>query len=235
MGGPAGLIAPDGSPVEVFRVLPPGPAPALLASQLAPGSTVLDLGAGAGRLSTPLAELGHRVTAVDVSPEMLAAIGGPAPIERVCATIEGLALGRRFDAVVLASYLVNHPSAPAYLATCARHLAGGGSVFVQRYDPEWVRDATPDTVTAGNVTVSVERFAFGPDPDRFTISVGYEIGAARWRQEIDARLVDDGALAALAATSGLEIEGWLDEFRTWARLRHAPGEATRDSQPPGPT
>lgn len=228
------MIAPDGSPVEVFRTLPPGPAPALLASHLTRSSTVLDLGAGAGRLSTPLAELGHRVTAVDVSPEMLAAIDGPAGIERVCAAIEGLALGRRFDAVVLASYLVNHPSAPAYLMTCTRHLAGDGSVFVQRYDPEWVREATPDTVTAGNVTVAVERFAFGPGPVRFTMSVRYEIGAGRWRQEIEARLVDDGALAALAAAAGLEIERWLDEFRTWAQLRHAPVAATRDSQLPGP-
>jgi SAM-dependent methyltransferase len=234
------LIAPDGSPVEVFRALPPGPAPALIASQLAPASAVLDLGAGAGRLSVPLAALGHRVTAVDVSPEMLAAIDGPysidgqAAIERVCAAIEGLALGRCFDAVVLASYLVNHPSASAYLATCTRHLAGGGAVFVQRYDVEWVRDATPDTVTAGNVTVTVDRFAFGPDPERFTMRVEYEIGADRWRQEIDARLVDDGALAALAAAAGLEIERWLDEFRTWARLRPASGGATRDSQPPGP-
>ena len=234
MGGPAGLIAPDGSPVEVFRALPPGPAPVLLATHLASGASVLDLGAGAGRLSTPLAELGHRVTAVDVSPEMLAAVDSPAPIERVCGAIEGLALGRRFDAVVLASYLVNHPSAPAYLATCARHLARGGSVFVQRYDPEWVRDATPDTVTVGNVTVTVERFTFGPDPDRFTMRVRYGIGAVRWRQEIDARLVDDDALGALAAGAGLEVVRWLDEFRTWAQLRHAPGEATRDSQPPGP-
>lgn len=228
------MIAPDGSPVEVFRALPPGPAPALIASHLAPASAVLDLGAGAGRLSVPLAELGHRVTAVDVSPEMLAAIDGPAGIECVCAAIEGLALGGRFDAVVLASYLVNHPSASAYLATCARHLAAGGAVFVQRYDPAWVRDATPDNVTAGNVTVTVDRFAFGPDSDRFTMGVEYEIGADRWRQEIDARLVDDGALAALAATAGLEIERWLDEFRTWARLRRASAEATRDSQPPNP-
>lgn len=234
MGDRAGLIAPDGSPVEVFRTLPAGPAPAILAAHLAPASTVLDLGAGAGRLSIPLAELGHRVTAVDVSPEMLAAIDGSAAIECICASVEGLALGRRFDAVVLASYLVNHPSAAAFLETCACHLADGGAVFVQRYDPQWVCDATADTVTVGNVTVTVDRFAFGPEPDRFTMRVGYEIGADRWHQEIDARLVDDVTLAALTAAAGLEIERWLDEFRTWARLRHASGEAIRDSQRPGP-
>jgi 2-polyprenyl-3-methyl-5-hydroxy-6-metoxy-1,4-benzoquinol methylase len=43
-------------------------------SLLSPNSSVLDLGAGAGRIADPLAELGHRVTAVDESPEMLAHI-----------------------------------------------------------------------------------------------------------------------------------------------------------------
>jgi len=46
---------------------------------LAPGSRVLDLGAGAGRLARPLARAGHRVLAIDSDPRAikeLATIGG---------------------------------------------------------------------------------------------------------------------------------------------------------------
>jgi SAM-dependent methyltransferase len=38
----------------------------------APGAAILDAGAGTGSISLLLAELGYRVTALDLSPEMLA-------------------------------------------------------------------------------------------------------------------------------------------------------------------
>lgn len=215
-----GLIAPDGSPVEVFRALPPGAAPAIVAAVLQPGAGVLDLGAGAGRLSHALAARGFSVTAVDVSAAMVAAI--EPPVATVCADIEDLALGRRFDAVVLASYLVNDRRAEAYLATCARHVAPDGVVLVQRYDPLWIADATPDAVTTGNVTVSVEDLAVGDTGDGFTMVVTYGVDSRRWSQRVDARVVDDDRLDALAMTAGLSVERWLDEYRTWALLRRAP-------------
>ena len=60
------LVAPDGSPVEAFALLPPGPAPALIAGALGDGAAdVLELGCGAGRLLRPLADAGHRCTGVD--------------------------------------------------------------------------------------------------------------------------------------------------------------------------
>ena len=213
------MFAPDGSPVEVFQALPAGPAPAMIASVLPPGATVLDLGAGAGRLCTALAAHGFHATAVDVSPEMLAGIA--APVTTVCAAIEGLDLRRRFDAVILASYLVNHPSAREYLVTCARHLGDGGVVMVQRYDPLWIRDATPDTATAGNVTIAVERVAVDESADRFTMDVTYGIDDREWSQQVHALIVGDEHMAGLAAGAGLRVEGWLDEYRTWALLRRS--------------
>ena len=211
------LIGPDGSPVEVFRALPPGPAPDIVAGVLEVGARVLDLGAGAGRLSLALAARGFRVTAVDVSAAMLAAIGPP--VEKVCADIEGLALGCRFDAVVLASYLVNDRRAATYLATCARHVSGDGAVLVQRFDPLWIATSTPDAATAGNVTIAVERIAIDDTGDSFSMDVAYGVGARRWSQRVDALIVDDPGLDRLAASAGLAVERWLDEYRTWALLR----------------
>ncbi|SEP52108.1 hypothetical protein SAMN04489732_118204 [Amycolatopsis saalfeldensis] len=64
--------------------------------------------------------LGHRVVAVDDSPEMLAHVRGA---ETVCARIGDLRLGRRFDVVLLGSHLLNTPDpaqARALLATARR-------------------------------------------------------------------------------------------------------------------
>src|SRR5688500_20002169 len=101
------IYAPDGSPVEAFAVLPPGPAPDLLDAVLPPAATVLDLGGGAGRIAHALAAKGHRVTLVDQCQAMLDHVHGG--IEQHLADIEELDLGRTFDVVLLASFLVNTP------------------------------------------------------------------------------------------------------------------------------
>jgi len=66
--------------------------------------TPYPVGCGTGRITHPLVALGHPVVAVDESPEMLAHVRDA---EKVCARIEHLALGRRFDVVLLASHLIN--------------------------------------------------------------------------------------------------------------------------------
>lgn len=57
------------------RALPPAPA------------RVLDLGAGTGFLSVPAARLGHEVTAVDLSPAMLAQLERKAGAEQLAVTV----------------------------------------------------------------------------------------------------------------------------------------------------
>ena len=83
---------------------------------------------------TWLVSLGHQVTAVDNSAEMLANVRGAATVQ---AEIEALDLGRRFACVLLASQLINvgDRQRAAFLATCARHVAPDGVVLIQRYDP----------------------------------------------------------------------------------------------------
>lgn len=213
--------------MEVFCHLPPGIVPALVSEAVDAGSDILDLGCGAGRLSRALAALGHRVVAVDVCAEMLACLVGVPGVSPVEADIAGLELSRRFGGVMLASYLVNHPDAPSFLATCSRHVDARGAVLVQRYDPGWAREAAADAATVGDVTVSLDGFSLSADPccsgrERFGAIVTYTIGDRSWAQPICALIVDDADLEQLAAAAGLEIDRWLDEHRTWARLVPSP-------------
>ncbi|WP_262062646.1 class I SAM-dependent methyltransferase [Streptomyces sp. STR69] len=90
----------------MWATLPPGDIPAIIEPALPPNARILDLGAGAGRLTHPLAAAGHHVTAVDESAEMLSRIHRN---ETICSTIESLRLDRKFDVVLLASHLVNVP------------------------------------------------------------------------------------------------------------------------------
>ncbi len=112
--------APDGSPVGLYARLPELGEGEVVASVLAAGASVLELGCGTGRITRQLARLGYRVTAVDESPEMLAHV---LDAETIPAQIEGLDLGRRFDAVLLASNLVTAEPEQrwAFLETCRRH------------------------------------------------------------------------------------------------------------------
>src|SRR3954447_15794648 len=101
---PAVGTAPDGSPVEVYERLPEMGEGEIGASAVPAGASMLELGCGAGRITRQLVRLGYRVTAVDESREMLAHVRDAEAVE---APIEGLALGGRFDGVLLVTNLVN--------------------------------------------------------------------------------------------------------------------------------
>lgn len=113
-------VAPDGSPVDVYLRLPERGEGELVAAALSPPASLLELGCGVGRMTRQFIRLGYEVVAVDESPEMLQHVRGA---ETVCARIEELDLGRRFDAVLLLSNLfTTRPvQRQAFLDTCARH------------------------------------------------------------------------------------------------------------------
>jgi len=90
-------IAPDGSPVGLYARLPELGEGEVVATALPAAASVLELGCGTGRITRQLVRLGYRVTAVDESAEMLAHVRDA---ETVRAEIEGLRLGRRFDAAL---------------------------------------------------------------------------------------------------------------------------------------
>jgi SAM-dependent methyltransferase len=89
-------VAPDGSPVEIYRRLPAGEEPAIIHLAAGEGVEILELGSGAGRVARALVALGHRVTAVDESADMLADLRGTPGVEVVQSRIEELDPGRTF-------------------------------------------------------------------------------------------------------------------------------------------
>jgi SAM-dependent methyltransferase len=102
---------------------------ATFVSAFAP-ATVLDAGCGSGRVAIELAGRGMDVVGVDVDASMLTEARRRAPeLAWIEADLTTLALGRRFDAVVLAGNvpLFTPPGTQAALVTaCAGHVAPGG-------------------------------------------------------------------------------------------------------------
>jgi SAM-dependent methyltransferase len=205
-------VAPDGSPIEVYRRLPPLGEPELIGAAVPAGATVLELGAGAGRLTRPLVGLGYRVTAVDNSAEMLGEIGCA---ETLLSDIETLDLGRRFDCVLLASHFVNEPDEGRrrrVLGACARHVERDGRVLIEAYPPGLDWRAGRETVI-GDVAIRLAEASLAGTLVRATME--YEVAGQIWRQPFAAELLDDDALEHSLAPAGLAFECWLDRDRGW--------------------
>jgi SAM-dependent methyltransferase len=95
---------------------------------------VLDVGAGTGRVTLPLARAGHDVTALDVEPELLAALrdrAGGLPVATVAADARDFALDRRFGLIIVPMQTVQLLDARAgFLAAAHRHLVPGGLLAI---------------------------------------------------------------------------------------------------------
>jgi len=222
-------VAPDGSPVLLYLVLPGEEEAALIHSAIAPGDDVLELGCGPGRVTRPLVALGHRVTGVDNSRDMLAHLDGTPGVETVQAELAGLDLRpRRWPCVLMASHLVNDDEGEAFLAAAARHVAPGGCVLVQRHQPGWVDTADVETRERAGVTMTLEEVDH-VGRGRLVATMIYDVRGQRFAQPFTANEVDDERLAAMAAARGCVVDTILDDRGTWVRLRPAPdagGDAT---------
>ncbi|MFF0866725.1 class I SAM-dependent methyltransferase [Nonomuraea sp. NPDC003560] len=214
-----GAITPDGSPVEFYTLLQPGRDADVVIQETPPGGSVLELGAGVGRVTHALVEAGLQVVAVDESTEMLAHVRGA---ETVHARLQDLRLDRRFDTVTLASQLVNVVDVEvrrSFLAACARHVKPGGAVLVQ-----WMTAERHDGWRAGSgrkdgdVTITlaeVEEIS----PGVFAATMRYEHGDRVWTQSFTSRRMTDEELADALAAEGLRLERFLTEDRMWFLAR----------------
>lgn len=155
------------------------------------------------------------MVAVDESAEMLAYVRGA---ETVLARAQDLRLERTFDAVLLASQLVNTADDAArrdLLDACARHLAPGGKLIIQwmpadaqdRWRAGQGRDDGPIRVEVATVTEA--------EPGVYATTMRYTCQGREWTQSFHSRRLTDEELATELAASGLVLERFLTEGRHW--------------------
>ncbi|MEU9474931.1 class I SAM-dependent methyltransferase [Streptomyces sp. NPDC048191] len=212
-----GAITPDGCAVELYERLPVGDEPDIIAAAVPAGAHILELGSGVGRMTHPLLERGFTVTAVDESADMLSRVHGA---RTICSTIEGLDLGaERFDVVMLASFLV-HSSDPevrrGMLRTCARHVAEGGCVLVQREGEDYHTNVPRERIDPSGFTVriaSVEPVGDGVN----SVRAEYVFPDAVWTQTFLARPLTKEQFESALAEAGLEVDAYLTQDGTWVR------------------
>jgi SAM-dependent methyltransferase len=212
-------VAPAGSPVELYALLPERGEGELVVGALSPPATVLELGCGVGRITRQLVERGYAVTAVDESPEMLAHVRDA---ETACARIEELELGRRFDLVLLASNLLSVETGQrrAFLEACRRH---SDLVVIETLPFGW--QPRPGASQLGDVVsrVRIESFEDGDARGE----VVYEADGRTWSHEFSMYVfADEDELRAALAEGGFTFERWLDRERGWF-IATAAATATR--------
>jgi SAM-dependent methyltransferase len=124
---------------------------------------VLELACGTGRVAIPLARAGHRVTGLDVSPNMLAVARAklarePAEVHSRLRLAQGdmtsFDLGERFGLIFIAYHsfqaLTSRAQQRRCLECCTRHLRSRGRLAINVFNPRLstlvagVRDGGPD-------------------------------------------------------------------------------------------
>jgi ubiquinone/menaquinone biosynthesis C-methylase UbiE len=213
-GSGPGVITDDGCSVDLYARLSHRGEADLIASVAAPGGSVLDLGAGAGRIAHPLMRLGYKVTAVDQSAEMLAHIDGA---ETVQSSVEALDLGSRtFDVVLLSAYLLNTPGAAArraMLDVCRRYLGFGGVFIGQVRSASILTNRLGRTHESGDVRSTVS--AWERTGSCVTMTVDMESRGDTWRQTFTHEHLDQATLAAELSASGICFREWIDAAPEW--------------------
>lgn len=203
--------APDGSPIPLYARLPALGEPELIHGAAPPGAAILELGAGAGRITHGLVALGHPVVAVDQSPDMLAHIDGA---ETVVADIETLELGRRFPVVLLASHFVNdvdRQHVRVFLACCARHVMPDGQVLLEGYPAGW--EPSHDWREIDGIRMRMRSFIL--DGSLLQGEMEYVVNGRTYYHAFDALLVSDDELRADLRAVGLEPRRTLDPGGAW--------------------
>lgn len=194
------MISADGCPVEAYARMPADPEVSVVRRFATGRGSVLDLGAGAGRIADPLTMDGHAVLAVDESQEMLDHVEGASTLR---STIEDLDIAERFDLVLLMSHLINDPDSErrsVMLRVAERHLSPSGIFLIQRHDPS--RTFEPGFGHVGDVEIGLCDIVTDDWP--FVSAVThYRVDETTWSQPWEARLLDDLETVEALSAAGL--------------------------------
>lgn len=101
------------------------------------GVSTLEIGCGEGRIARDLSALGHRVTATDITPRLVAAAKSAGSAARYCVAdavnlpfTEGV-----FDRVIAYNVLMDVQDMPAAISEAARVLTPGGTLTISIVHP----------------------------------------------------------------------------------------------------
>jgi SAM-dependent methyltransferase len=218
-GSGPGAITRDGCAVDLYALMEPHGEAELIHAAVPAGATVLELGCGTGRITRGLLALGHPVTGVDFSAEMLAHM--PDGARTVQSDIEALRLGESFDVVTLTSNMVSGDEAQtlAFLRTARAHLAPGGLVAIERLHPRWASVEAMQAVAAprtrGVLTGSLHDIARG-EAGVITMTIRYAHADGRaWEQRASMHAWSDAELSSMLARTGLRLLRALDAEEDW--------------------
>jgi SAM-dependent methyltransferase len=221
VGTGPGAITNDGCAVEFYSLLPSFGEPEIVHAAVPPGASILELGCGTGRILRPLAALGHPVTGVDDSPDMLARVPD---LPTVCSPIDSLRLDDRFDVVLLASTMINSDPGTrrGFLATARYHLNDDGVAVFQQNPPRWfetVEQAEPVRDDPGGIRRVIKTARW--EPPRLRAEIEYQVNGNVWTHAWTSYSISDDELTADLAATGLRFGGWLTDDQAWFTARPA--------------
>lgn len=211
-----GVQTPDGCSVSLYQELPYMGELEEVIDIFEPGMSVLELGCGTGRLCSRLLELGCSVTGVDESSEMLACL--PEQVHAVRSKVEDLNLEGRYDIVLLASHLINHPEAQvreAFVRCAGLRLNASGRFLIKRHNVTWLDTAKVGLVgTAGGSSVYVE--AVKRELGIVHMTLRYELGDQTWSHSFSTTPLSERDIESLLGRHNFSTLRWLGSQRLWA-------------------
>ncbi len=218
--------------------------------------TVLDIGAGTGRVALDLARRGHAVTALELEPELRAELerrAGELPVAAVAGDARDFALGRRFTLVIVPMQTIQilggAEGRAAFLRCASEHLEPGGRLVAALTAPlesfeegdgtelpvpdvgehdGWVFASQPVAVRRDGADTLIERIRQVVSPDGEST---LEHDVVRLEALDPATLEAEGEAAGLRPGPSRSIEPTLDHVGSTAVVLQAPGP--QDHPAPG--